>query len=414
MNMEIRKAEGQPVTPADRQQAIAESLRQIARMSRFADRKKGIRSYQTQAKNDPWIPILFVVCFLLPTLAGAVYYGLVASDRYVSEARFAIRPALGSSDKTSSETGGTASSSMSNQMVAQDTLITREFILSRPMLEILEGQLPLRQWFSSDSIDYFSRFDPEKPIEKFLRYWKRRVDVEVESGSGIMSVEVEAFDPSESLAIAKAIMKEAEHKVNELSVRAREDAVAESTRELRLAEERMTKIRLAMRDLRNSEGILDAAKTNDINVKMIAELRASRINLALQLAIGQRDLGPEARRIIDIKQQIKDIDDNIARIERQSASQDPDQKRRLSDAMTRFEGLENDRKNAEKYYQQVLTAYERARIIAARQIEFFSPIVEPVKAQSSTEPRRLLMIGLIAAGSAVLFGAAMFARKMMA
>lgn len=414
MNMEIRKAEGQPVTSADRQQAIAESLRQIARMSRFADRKKGIRSYQTQAKNDPWIPILFVVCFLLPTLAGAVYYGLVASDRYVSEARFAIRPALGSSEKTSSETGGTASSSMSNQMVAQDTLITREFILSRPLLEILEAQLPLRQWFSSDSIDYFSRFDPEKPIEKFLRYWKRRVDVEVEGGSGIMSVEVEAFDPSESLAIAKAIMKEAEHKVNELSVRAREDAVAESTRELRLAEERMTKIRLAMRDLRNSEGILDAAKTNDINVKMIAELRASRINLALQLAIGQRDLGPEARRIIDIKQQIKDIDDNIARIERQSASQDPDQKRRLSDAMTRFEGLENDRKNAEKYYQQVLTAYERARIIAARQIEFFSPIVEPVKAQSSTEPRRLLMIGLIAAGSAVLFGAAMFARKMMA
>ncbi|MGH1591849.1 capsule biosynthesis protein [Methylobacterium phyllosphaerae] len=414
MNMEIRKAEGQPVTPADRQQAIAESLRQIARMSRFADRKKGIRSYQTEAKNDPWIPILFVVCFLLPTLAGAVYYGLVASDRYVSEARFAIRPALGSSDKTSSESGGAAGSSMSNQMVAQDTLITREFILSRPMLEILEGQLPLRQWFSSDSIDYFSRFDPEKPIEKFLRYWKRRVDVEVEGSSGIMSVEVEAFDSSESLTIAKAIMKEAEHKVNELSVRAREDAVAESTRELRLAEERMTKIRLAMRDLRNSEGILDAQKTNDINVKMIAEMRASRINLALQLAIGQRDLGPEARRIIDIKQQIKDIDDNIARIERQSASQDPDQKRRLSDAMTRFEGLENDRKNAEKYYQQVLTAYERARIIAARQIEFFSPIVEPVKAQSSTEPRRLLMIGLIAAGSAVLFGAAMFARKMMA
>lgn len=412
MNMEIRKAEGQPVTSADRQQAVTESLRQIARMSRFADRKKGIRSYQVQTKNDPWIPVLFVLCFILPALAGAVYYGLIASNRYVTEARFAIRPALGSSDKTSSETGGTASGT-SNQMVAQDTQITREFILSRPMLEILEGQLPLRQWFSSDSIDYFSRFDPEKPIEKFVRYWKRRVGVEVESGSGIMSVTVEAFDPDESLAIAKAVMKEAERKVNDLSVKSREDAVAESARELRLAEERMTKIRLAMRDLRNREGVLDAQKTNDINIKMIAELRASRINLAVQLAIGQRDLGPDSRRIMDLKQQIKDIDDNIARIERQSASQDPDQKRLLSDALTRFEILENDRKNAEKYYQQVLTAYERARIISARQIEFFSPIVEPVKAESSTEPRRLLMIGLIMAGAGILFGASMFARKMM-
>ena len=413
MNMEIRKAEGQPVTTADRQQAITESLRQIARMSRFVDRKKGIRSYQSHVKNDPWIPILFVVCFVLPALAGALYFGLIASDRYVSEARFAIRPALGTADKATPDSVGT-SSGVSNQMVAQDTLITYEYILSRPMLEIIESKLPIREWFSRDSIDYFSRFDPDKPIEKFLRYWKRRVGIEVESGSGIMSLQVEAFDPSESLAIAQAVMKEAERMVNDLSVKSREDAVAESTRELKLAEERMTKIRLAMRDLRNREGVLDAQKSNEANLKVVSELRAARINLAVQLAIGQRDLGPESRRIIDIKQQIKDLDENIAKIERQSASQDPEQKRLLSDALTRFEGLENDRKNAEKYYQQVLTAHERARIVAARQIEFFSPIVEPVKAESSVEPRRMLMISLVTAGAAVLFAASMFARKMMA
>jgi capsular polysaccharide transport system permease protein len=413
MNMEIRKAEGQPVTTADRQQAITESLRQIARMSRFADRKKGIRSYQTNVKNDPWIPILFVVCFVLPTLAGAIYYGLIASDRFVTEARFAIRPAIGASEKGGSESGGTSSSGQS-QMVSQDIQITREYILSRPMLEILEAQLPLREWFSRDSIDYFSRFDPEKPIEKFLRYWKRRVGIEVEGGSGIMSVSVEAFTPDESLAIAKAVMKEAERMVNNLTVKLRADALAESSRELKLAEDRMIKIRLAMRDLRNQEGILDAQKSNEANLKMISEMRASRVNLAVQLAIGQRDLGPDSRRIMDIKQQIKDLDDNIAKIERQSASQDPEQKRLLSDALTRFEAFENERKNAEKYYQQVLTAYERARIIAARQIEFFSPIVEPVQAQSSIEPRRMLMISLITAGAAVLFAASMFARKMMA
>ena len=413
MNMEIRKAEGQPVTTTDRQQAIAESLRQIARMSRFADRKKGIRSYHNQVKNDPWIPILFVVCFVLPVLAGAIYYGLIASNRYVSEARFAIRPALGTSEKGMSEGSGTNSGGQS-QMAAQDTLITREYILSRPMLEIIEGQLPVRQWFSSDSIDYFSRFDSEKPIEKFVRYWKRRVEVEVEAGSGIMSVTVAAFDPDQSLAIAKAIVSEAERMVNQLSVKSRAEAMAESTRELKLAEDRMTKIRLATRDLRNQEGILDAEKSNLANLKMIAEMRAARINLAVQLAIGQRDLGPDSRRILDIKQQIKDLDENIARIERQSASQDPEQKRLLSDALTRFENLETERKNAEKYYQQMFTAYERSRIIAARQVEFFSPIVAPVKAASAVEPRRLLMVSLITAGAAVLFGASMFARKMMA
>ena len=77
MNMEIGKVEGQPLTTADRQKAITESLRQIARTSRFVDRRKGIRSYQTHAKSDPWLPILFAVCFVLPTLLGALYYGLI-------------------------------------------------------------------------------------------------------------------------------------------------------------------------------------------------------------------------------------------------------------------------------------------------------------------------------------------------
>jgi capsular polysaccharide transport system permease protein len=412
MNMEIGKPTGQPLTPADRHQAMAESLRQVARMSRFADRRKGIRSYQSHVKSDPWVPVLFVVCFLLPTLAGAVYYGLIASDRYVTEARFAIRPAIGSADKATPDSVGT-NAGVPKEMIAQDTLITYAYILSRPMVETIEKQLPIRQWYSRDSIDYLSRFDAEKPVEKFLKYWKQRVDLEVESSSGILGLTVEAFDPDESLAITKAVLKEAERTVNELSANARNDALTESNRELKLAEERLKNVSLAVRDLRNREGVLDAQKSNEANLKVVSELRSTRINLAVQLALSQRDLGPESRRIIDYKQQIRDLDENIARIEKASATQDPEQKRVLSEALTRFESLETERKNAAKYYESVLAAHERARIVAARQVEFFSPIVQPVRAESSTQPRRILMSCLIAAGSAMLFGLALLLRKVM-
>lgn len=412
MNVEIRKPDGQPLTTADRSNAVAESLRQIARVSRFADRKKGIRSYRSHVKTDPWLPALFVLCFVLPTLCGAVYFGLIAADRYVTETRFAIRPALGATEKANPDSVGTNSGTPS-QMIAQDTLIAYEYILSRPMLEVIQAKLPIREWFSRGSIDYFTRFDPEEPIEKLLKYWRKRVDVEIESNSGILSLTVNAFDPAESLAIAQAVMKEAERMVNDLSRGARDDAVAESNRELKLAEERMMKIRLAVRDLRNRDGVLDAQKSNETNLKVIGELRAQRINFAIQLTLSQRDLGPESRRILDLKAQIKDLDENIARIERQTASQDPDQKRLLSDALTRFEALDNDRKDAEKYYAKVIAANERARIVANRQIEFFSPIVHPVMAESATQPRRMLMFSLVAAGSAVLFAAMLLARKQM-
>ncbi len=195
MNMEIGKPEGRPLTPADRQQQIAESLRQFARMSRFADRRKGIRSYQSHVKSDPWVPVLFVICFVLPALAGAIYYGLIASDRYVTEARFAIRPAIGSAEKATPDSVGT-NAGVPQQMIAQDTLITYSYILSRPMVETIEKQLPVREWFGRDSIDFLSRFDADKPVEKFIKYWKQRVEVDVESSSGIMSLWVEAFDPT--------------------------------------------------------------------------------------------------------------------------------------------------------------------------------------------------------------------------
>ncbi len=381
-------------------------------MSRFADRRKGIRSYQSHVKSDPWMPLFFVLFFVLPSLAGAVYYGLIASDRYVTEARFAIRPAIGSAEKATPDGVGT-NSGVPKEMIAQDTLITYTYILSRPMVETIEKELPIRQWFSRDSIDYLSRFDADKPIEKFLKYWRHRVELEVESSSGIMGLTVEAFDPDESLAIAKAVLKEAERNVNELSAAARNDALAESNRELALAEERLKKVSVALRDLRNREGVLDAQKSNEANLKVISELRANRIKS--RGPAGHRPARPRAGGAADHRHQAADPGYRREyRADREGVRDPgPEQKRVLSEALTRFEALDNERKNATKYYESVLSAHERARIIAARQVEFFSPIVNPVRAESSTQPRRILMISLITAASAVLFAAALFLRKMI-
>jgi capsular polysaccharide transport system permease protein len=413
MNMHARRAEGRLLKAADRQNGISQSLRQIARVPGLVERKKGVRSYQSHIKSDPWLPILFVLCFVLPTLAGGLYYGLLASDRYVTEAQFAIRPMFGTADKATPDAVGT-NAGIPKEMIAQDTLIAQEYILSRPMLEAIEAQLPIRTWFSSDSIDYPSRLNPDKPIEKLLRYWKRRVSVDIESGTGIMTLSVEAFDPDESLAITRAVMEEAERMVNALSIKPRQDAVDESARELKLADERVAAARAAVNALRNREGVLDAVKSNEVTLKTVSELQLSRAKLAIQLAVIQRDLSPEARSVVDLKQQIKDLDSNIARIVRELASIDPDQKRRLSNALTQFEALESKRAYEEKYREQVRLAFERARILAAQKAEAFVPVVPAIRAQSSTEPRRILMTSLITAAAAMVFAAAMFARKLLA
>lgn len=410
MSTEISSPSGAPLTTADRSTAVAESLKRFARIARQSDHKKGIRAYQTHIRRDPWIPALFLLLFLLPTLVTAGYFYLIASDRYITEARFALRPALGNVDKVQSDETG-SNSSMSKQMIAQDTLITISYIASRQMVEAMERQMPLRDMYSRDGIDFFSRFDANEPIELFLRYWRKRVTTHVDSNGGIVTLNVAAFDPEESYRLAQALMDESERMVNELSVRSRNAALAESTRELKNAEERLLTVQRAMRDLRNRAGVLDAQSANKNNLMVIAELRKKRIELSVQLNQSLRDLSPERRPIQDLKAQIQDLDDNIEKIERQMTSTDPDQRRLLSEAMTEFEGLENERKNAQLYYNKVLAASEQARIIANRQIEFFTPVVSPVIPISAIEPRRHLITSIVALVAMAVFGLSVVIRK---
>lgn len=410
MSTEISSPNSAAVTTADRSTAVTESLKRFARIARQSDHKKGIRAYQTHIRRDPWIPAFFVLLFLLPTMVTAGYFYLIASDRYITEARFALRPALGNVDKVQSEETGN-NSSLSKQMIAQDTLITTSYIASRQMIETMERQMPLREMFSRDGIDFFSRFDASEPIERFMLYWHKRVTTSVDSNGGIISLKVAAFDPQESYTLTRALLDESERMVNELSLKARNAALAESTRELKNAEERLLTVQRAMRDLRNRAGILDAQSANKNNLLVIAELRKKRIDLSVQLNQSLRDLAPERRPIQDLKAQIQDLDDNIEKIERQMTSTDPDQQRLLSEAMTEFEGLENERKNALLYHNKVLAASEQARIVANRQIEFFTPVVNPVVPTSAIEPRKHLITSIVALVAMALFGFSVLIRK---
>ncbi|ACA20290.1 capsule polysaccharide export protein-like protein [Methylobacterium sp. 4-46] len=420
MTADARPPTGQPLEPIERSRLISESLRQMARISRYNDPRQQLREARAQRRRDYVTPILFLALFVLPSLAGIGVFGFYLSDRYVAETQFAIRPAVGATEaggRGESGSGGSGGSgnafaSVIGQMIAQDIALAAEYITSRPMVEAVERALPLRAIFSRDSIDEFSRFDAEEPVERLVRYWRDRVQVTVE-GAGLVSVKVNAFAPEEAVAISRAILAESERRINELTAKAREDALAESERALARAEERLTGLQVEMRNLRNRGGVLDAEKTAGINVKMVAQVREQRIALGVRLALLQRDLKEDTRSVQDLKAQIAQLDATIAGLEREATTQDPNQRRVLSDALTRFEQLEVDRKNAQAFYGRMIAAREQARMIADRQVEFFTVAVQPSLPQSAEQPRRLQWIAVTEAGAALAFGLSILLRNQL-
>lgn len=401
--------DGRPVAALERSRGISETLHRTARVTRMSTNRNASRPLpgpHSTGRIGRVGLVLFVGTFLMPALLGVLYFGLIASDLYVTEMRFAVRPAATGAERAAPDAIG-ATLGIPQAMVVQDTLITSEYTQSRAIIEEVEKTLPsLRAMFATPAADWFSRWDNEEPVEEFVKYWRHHVRSTVDKQSGVVLVKVSAFTAEDSLAIARAVLAASEKMVNGLTSEARARALAETETELRRIESRMSEIRSAMRDLRNNEGTLDAQKSGEAALRVLSEVRLERIRTDIRLRMASRDLNESSRQVKDLRTLLAEIDSKIRDMEQQMATTNVSAGRALSASLTRFEALDIDRQNAEKLFGQVLAAHERARIIADRQVVFFNAVVPPVLAESAQEPRRVLYSSLAVAGALLLYGAA--------
>lgn len=98
---------------------------------------------------------LFLATVVVPTLLAAVYYGLIASDIYISESRFMVR-----SPAKPIQTGvlGTLLQGSGLTRNLDDQNAVHDYILSRDALKELDSELGLHKKFQDRGIDFVNRF----------------------------------------------------------------------------------------------------------------------------------------------------------------------------------------------------------------------------------------------------------------
>lgn len=404
-----------------RSQAIARALRRAARKAgaptSIISGGAGFRA----SKKDRAFRIALVVSFMLvaflPFVAESVYWGLVASRQYSTEMKFAVRSSdsQSGSEALAGVLGGLAGAGGPH---AQDTQIVANYIRSRAMVEALDASLDLRRIYARDDADYFSRFDPEEPVEELEKYWGKRVDTRVEPLSNIISVDVRAFTPEDSLALAKKIVELSEKLVNDLSTRSRRDALAQARNELERAEQRLRAATAAMRDTRDAEGVLDANAAADAINKLITELRLDMSRAVQDLAsLGRAATeSPQARvlraRIASIKAQIDDYSTQIAGAEKRDG---PGSIAARAGQLSRTQ-VELDLMRQQ--YARAAATFESARADMDTQHAYLVSFVTPALAQKSTYPRRWWQWSIVVIpcllGWGVLAGVALLVRDHMA
>ena len=343
---------------------------------------------------------------VIACLLAAVYWLLIASDRYVSEAHVIIQRtdlSGGQSMDFSSLLGGAINGSRADQ------LLLRDHLLSVDMLKKLDATLNLRAHYSDSQRDPLSRmWFQDASMEWFHLHYLTRVSVEFDEFAGVLMVKAQGYDPEMAHAITTLLVKEGEKFMNAMARDLAQEQVAFLEKQVAQMSQRALQARQAVLNYQNRKGLVSPQATAENIAGIIAKLEAQRTELETQRRALQAFLVSDHPNIVQLDQQTAAIARQIAEEEAKLAS--PTGKT-LNRTVEEFQRLEMEAGFAQDVYKTALIALEKGRVEAIRTLKKVSVLQAPTQPEYALEPRRFYntlvftLVAMMLAGVAHLLAA---------
>ena len=337
---------------------------------------------------------------LLPILVAAAYLWGKAEDQYASTVGFSVRR----------EEGGAALDMLGgltglSQAGSSDSDILYEYLRSQKLVADLDAKLNLRAIWSKPESDPVFAFDPSGSIEDLLDYWQRMVRTSYDSSTGLIEVQVLAFDPDNATLIAQRLLDESARMINDLSAVAREDAVRYAREDLTTTESRLRDAREAVTAFRVKNQIVDPSTDFQAQAGLVGRLENELAQAQIEIDL-LSDSPAGDPRLLQAKRHLEVIEARIA-AERSKVGKDSSASGRDYAALaSEYERLAVDREFAERAYIAALATYDGAKAESQRKSRYLAAHVMPTKAEVSRFPERLWILALLALGLVLLWSIA--------
>ncbi len=341
---------------------------------------------------------LFLVTVLIPTTLAVLYFGLIASDIYVSQSQFVVR----SPDKPSTSGLGILLKSVGFSNAGDEVFATQDYVMSRDALRTLNQKNAVEIAYTRPEISIFDRFDPlgwDGSFEDLYDYYVGMVGIEHDAASSITTLSVKAFTADDARRFNQRLLAQAEALVNRLNTRGQNDLVEYAKRETEEAEQAGLRASQALAQYRDQRGVIDPERQATVQLQMVSKLQDELIGARTQLA-QLRALAPENPQIPLLETRVgaltKEISTALGQVTGASGS--------LSGAAVRYQRLELEREFADKRLAAALTSLQEARNESRRQQAYVERIVQPSLPDEAQQPRRLrgilatFVLGLVAYG----------------
>ena len=338
----------------------------------------------------------FLISVALPTLVAAVYFGLIASDVYVSETRFAIRSSedTAATGLLSAVLGGSGSGG-----TGDDSAIVRDFILSRDMLQHLEQRLSLREHYSGEGVDAISRLPAGASEEHFLDYYRGMVEVIVETD--ITTLKTRAYTAEFSQRIGQQIVSLSEDLVNRLSDRIIEDTLKFANKEVDLAEARVRQASERVTRFRKEQRSIDPGEETSAVLGIVTGLESQLAAARAELVQAQTFMRADSAQVTSLQARVTALASQVDKERLRLASESGSDLTRLIDS---YEPLVLEQELAKERYTSALTSLELARAEAQRRQRYLVAFVASELPDEAIEPERMLKVATVLVGALVIFG----------
>lgn len=341
---------------------------------------------------------IFLITVAIPTLFAGCYFGLIASDVYLSEARFLVRnPQRQQTSGLGALLQGTGFS-----RAQDDTYSVHDFIRSRDALREIDERIGFRKAYSDRSIDVVNRFPglyPEDSFEALHRYYQKQVDIQYDAVSSISVLVVRAFTAQEAIAINEALLEMGERLVNHMNERSRRDLIDAGEREVAVAESRSKDASAALASFRSGREVFDPGVQGALQLQGVAKLNEELLAAEAQLA-QIRKVSPQNPQIGSLRSRVE----GLRQAMREENSRVLGRSGGLVAQSPEYDRLVLEKTFADRQLATALAALDTARAEAQRKQLYLERLVQPHLPDYAVEPRRVrsvftvFVLGLVAWG----------------
>ena len=345
----------------------------------------------TRSRSGLWqrlkrVNRLFLGTVVVPTALATLYFGVVASDIYVSESRFVVR-----SPQRQSQSGSLSALLQGTgfSRAQDDTYPVIDYIESRDALGELNRNNYILDAYGNHG-DILSRFlrQFDDSFEALWKYYNKRVvTVEFDSTSAITTLQVRSFTSQDAIKINESLLELSEHLINRMNERAAKDMVQFARGEVDAAAAKAKDAAAALATYRKSNTVFDPDRQSALQLQQVTTLQAQLFSTQTQLS--------QLQAIAPQNPQIPVLKTNIAAVEKQiqeATGGVTGGKGSLSDKAANYTRLQLDSQFADKQLASAMAALENARAEAQRKQLYLERLVQPNQPDVAVEPKRLKRI----------------------